>query len=131
METQDGEFEFLKDYIISMESSINNLQKDNRKLRDDLEKTRKARSSDEKIIESLTKVNHEFSNIQEDCESLRMKGEEQQKIIDNLLAEKNDLDLEIEKLLAENNKLKLEKQEFETSNSWKVTKPLRMINKLK
>ena len=131
VETQDGEFEFLKDYIISMESSINNLQKDNRKLRDDLEKTRKARSSDEKIIESLTKVNHEFSNIQEDCESLRMKGEEQQKIIDNLLAEKNDLDLEIEKLLAENNKLKLEKQEFETSNSWKVTKPLRMINKLK
>lgn len=131
VETQEVEFEFLKDYIISMESSINNLQKDNRKLRDDLEKARKARSSDEKIIESLTKVNHEFSNLQEDCESLRIKGEEQQKVIDNLLAEKNDLDLKIEKLLTENNKLKLEKQEFESSNSWKVTKPLRMINKLK
>ena len=126
----DEEFEFLKKYIVSMESLIDGLQNDNKQLKEDLQKTKKARYHDEKAIESLIRTNNEFTDLQENLEDLANCAIEQQTIINTLLAEKNDLNSTVKNLSEENNKLKLKNREFETSNSWKVTKPLRMVKKL-
>lgn len=126
----DEEFEFLKKYIVSMESLIARLQNNNKNLKDDLQKTKKARYYDEKAIESLIRTNNEFTDLQENLEDLANCAIEQQTIINTLLAEKNELNSTINNLSEENNKLKLKNREFETSNSWKVTKPLRMVKKL-
>ena len=124
------EFEFLKKYIVSMESLITSLQNTNKQLKDDLQKIKKAHYCDEKAIESLIRTNNEFTGLQENLDELSNCAIEQQSVIDALLAEKDDLNFTIEKLSEENNKLKLINREFETSNSWKVTKPLRMVKKL-
>ncbi|MBQ6511124.1 glycosyltransferase [Methanobrevibacter sp.] len=126
----DEKFEFLKKYIVSMESLIDRLQNDNKQLKEDLQKTKKARYYDEKAIESLIRTNNEFTDLQENLEDLANCAIEQQTIINTLLAEKNELNSTINNLSEENNKLKLKNREFETSNSWKVTKPLRMVKKL-
>ena len=125
------DFELLKMYISSLESLIDNLQKVNERLKADLDKTRKAHYHDEKIIESLTKINNEFGCLQENYDDLCNCKIEQQKIIDGLLDEKEDLNLTIGKLTDENNKLKAIERELKASNSWKVTEPLRKINRFK
>ena len=121
--------DLLKMYISSLESLIDNLQNVNERLKVDLDKTREAHYQDGKVIESLTKINNEFGRLQEDYGELCNYKIEQQNIIDGLLAEKEELNLTIKELKEENNKLKLTERELKASNSWKVTKPLRKINR--